>query len=213
MTDDIVELGLSPSGRARRRLEQLSLAWRSCVDCALARSRQHVVSYRGSPTAPIALVGEAPGQEEDLRGVPFVGPSGRVVNDLLLEAKVSFDDVFFVNMVGCRPPADRAPSHEELLACESRALDMLRTVEPIALIMFGVAAAKLAAVTSIGPWRGKPLRVELGNGRSCRGVVTYHPSFLIRQGGDQRFRRRMLSDIKVARAIAHKDSRNALLRR
>jgi len=190
----------------KTRLEQLSLSWRSCVDCALSASRQRVVFYRGSPTASIVLVGEAPGQEEDTRGVPFVGPSGRVLNELLLEAKVSFNDVFFVNMVGCRTPANRAPSRQELLACEPRTLEMIRTVRPKVLIMLGVTAAKLAAVSSIGPWRGKPLRVELGKGCACRGVVTYHPSFLIRQRNDPNIRRRMLSDLKVARAIAHKDS-------
>lgn len=199
---DTTELGTS---RARRRLDQLSLSWRSCTDCALSRTRSRVVSYRGNPDASIVLVGEAPGQEEDTRGVPFVGPAGRVINGLLLEAKVSFDGVAFVNMVGCRPPANRKPAREELVACEPRTLDMIRTIDPVVVIMLGLTAAKLASVPSIGPWRGMPVRVELGRGRSCRGVVTYHPSYLLRQGNDPRIRRRMLSDIKVARAIARRD--------
>lgn len=202
---DVAELGLTPSERARRRLEVVSLSWRSCTDCALSRSRSHVVSYRGEPNASIVLVGEAPGQEEDSRGVPFVGPAGRVINSLLHEAKVSFGDVAFVNMVGCRPPANRKPLREELIACEPRTLDMIRTMNPVVVIMLGLTAAKLAVVPSIGPWRGKPVRVELGRQRSCRGVVTYHPSYLMRQGNDPRIRRRMLSDIKVARAIARRD--------
>lgn len=191
--------------RKARHLEQLALSWRSCVDCALSRSRQRVVFYRGSVSASIVLVGEAPGAEEDERGVPFVGPSGRAINGLLLEAKVPFDDVCFVNMVGCRPPSNRKPAREELLACSPRTLDMIRAIEPRVLIMLGLTAAKLAAVPAIGPWRGQPVRVELGKGLSCRGIVTYHPSYLLREGNAPKIHRRMLSDIKVARAIARRD--------
>ncbi len=190
----------------RRHLEQLALSWRSCSDCALSRSRQRVVFYRGNPNALIAIVGEAPGAEEDVRGAPFVGPAGRVINGLLLEAKVSFDDVCFLNMVGCRPPANRVPRREELLACEPRTLDMLRTVNPSVVLMLGRTAAKLASIPAIGPWRGMPVQVELGKQRSCRGVVTYHPSFLLREGNSAKIRRQMLSDIKVARAIGRKDA-------
>lgn len=187
----------------KRRLEQLALSWRSCVDCALSRSRSRVVFYRGNPNARIAIVGDAPGHEEDVRGVPFVGPAGKVIDSLLLEAKVPFDDVCFLNVTGCRTPANRAPKREEIDACAPRTIDMLRTIDPMAILMLGLTAAKkLAGVTSIGPWRGMPVQVELGN-LTCRGVVTYHPSFLLRQGNSARIRRHMISDIKVACALAH----------
>jgi len=190
----------------RKRLEQLSLSWRSCTDCALSHSRSRVVFYRGNPDARMAIVGDAPGREEDVRGVPFVGPAGKLLDGLLVEAKVSFDDVCFVNMVGCRAPAGRMPKRDELAACRPRTLDMLRTVNPVVVLMLGLtAAAKLAGVTSIGPWRGMPVAVELGLQRSCRGVVTYHPSFLLRQSNSPKVRRCMLSDIRVARAISRKD--------
>lgn len=191
----------------RHRLDQLMISWRSCADCALAHSRSQVVFYRGNPNASIVILGDAPGQEEDVRGVPFVGPAGKLIDSLLLEAKVSFDDVCFMNMVGCRPLANRAPSHEELGACSPRTLDMLRTIDPKAVLMLGLTAAKLASVTSIGPWRGMPVRVELGRQRTCRGVVTYHPSLVLQQRAHDsaRLRRHMLSDIKVIRAIAKTD--------
>lgn len=191
----------------RVRLEQLSLSWRSCTDCELSRSRQRVVFYRGNPDASIAIVGEAPGHDEDLRGSPFVGAAGKVIDGLLVEAKVSFDEVCFVNMVGCRPPNNRAPKRAELDACRSRTLGMLNIIDPDCVLMLGLTAAKLAGVTSIGPWRGQPVDVDLGKigvrlrGRA-RGVVTYHPSFLMRQGNSAKIRRHMLNDIRVARAIA-----------
>lgn len=195
-------LGRTVADIKRRRLEQLSLSWRSCVDCELSRARSRVVFYRGEPDALIAIVGEAPGHDEDLRGLPFVGAAGKALDGLLLEAKVPFSEVCFVNMVGCRPPQNRAPKREELVACSSRTLDMLRTIDPACVLLLGLTAAKLAGVTSIGPWRGQPVRVELGRQRSSRGVVTYHPSFLLRQGNSAKIRRRMVSDIRVARAIA-----------
>jgi uracil-DNA glycosylase len=193
---------------SRVRLEQIALSWRSCTDCALARSRTHVVFYRGNPDASIAIVGEAPGHDEDLRGVPFIGSSGRVLDGLLLDAKVAFDDVCFVNMVGCRPPANRAPKREELDACRPRTIGMLNVIDPDCVLLLGLTAARrLAGVTSIGPWRGRPVEVDLGKvgarfrGRT-RGVVTYHPSFLLRQGNSPKIRGRMLKDIQTARAIA-----------
>jgi uracil-DNA glycosylase family 4 len=112
--------------------------------------------------------------------------------------------VCFVNMVGCRTPLGQSPRREELAACLPRTLEMLRTIDPAVVLMLGLTAASLASVTSIGPWRGMPVEVSLGKQRSCRGVVTYHPSFLL-QTNSARVRRHMLSDIKVARAIARKD--------
>lgn len=191
----------------RVRLEQLALSWRSCTDCELSRARQRVVFYRGNPDASLAIVGEAPGHDEDFRGVPFVGPAGKVIDGLLVEAKVSFDEVVFLNMVGCRPPNNRAPKRAELDACRARTLGMLNVIDPDCVLMLGLTAARLAGVTSIGPWRGRAVDVDLGKigvrfrGRS-RGVVTYHPSFLLRQGNSPKIRGHMLHDIKLARAIA-----------
>lgn len=207
MTDpDIALLGLTATGRAEKQLEQLSLSWRSCTDCALSLSRQRVVFYRGNPNASLAIVGEAPGHDEDLRGQPFVGSSGRVMDSLLTEAKVAFDDVCFLNMVGCRPPSNRVPMHAELEACRPRTRAMLCIIDPDCVLMLGRIAAKLAGVTSIGPWRGRPVEVDFGpHGRHrghARGVVTYHPSYLLRQGNSGKVRQQMLHDIRIARDIA-----------
>jgi uracil-DNA glycosylase family 4 len=186
----------------KRRLEQLAMPWVGCVDCALCHSRSRVVFYRGNASATIAIVGDAPGREEDVRGLPSIGPAGKLLDEILLEAKVSFDDVCYLNMVGCRPPSDRAPKHEELVACEPRTLAMLRVINPAVVIMLGIAAAKLASVTSIGPWRGMPIRINLGFEGTCRGIVTHHPAFVLRHPDMPNLRRQMLSDIKVARSLA-----------
>jgi uracil-DNA glycosylase family 4 len=207
MTDsDVALLGTTAAGRTQKKLDQLALSWRSCTDCALCHSRQRVVFYRGNPDASLAIVGEAPGHDEDLRGVPFIGSSGRVIDGLLTEAKVAFADVCFLNMVGCRPPNNRAPNAVELLACKPRTRAMLSAIDPDCILMLGLTAAKLAGVTSIGPWRGRPVDVDLGkHGRErgrARGVVTYHPSYLLRQGNSAKVRRHMLHDIRIASALA-----------
>lgn len=185
------------------RLDQLALSWGGCVSCELSRSRQCVVFHRGNPNAAIAIVGDAPGRAEEARGVPFAGQAGKVIDALLIEAKVSFADVCFLNMIGCRTPGGRAPQRNELKACEPRTLDMLRTIDPAVVLMVGLVAARgLSEVTSIGPWRGTPVTVSLGACKTTRGVVTYHPAFLANATDSTKVHRQMLSDVKVARAIA-----------
>jgi len=189
-----------------RKLAQLIDGWRSCTDCDLALGRTKVVFYRGNVNARLVVIGEAPGAEEDLRGLPFVGPAGHVLDDLLRAAGMDPEDVFVMNTIGCRPPNNRTPHREELRACRPRTEYMIKTVNPGALLLLGTTAARMAGVTSIGPWRGQPVEVELGTS-TYRAVVTYHPSFLMRQGNTPKLQRRIISDIKVARAIARKGDR------
>lgn len=188
--------------RKKGRLEELAASWRSCTDCELATMRTNVVFYRGNPDARLMIIGEAPGADEDMRGKPFVGKAGHVLNDLLLDAGIDPDeDVFVMNRLGCRPPNSRVPKREELKACAPRTEFMIKTVDPGAILLLGATAAKLAGVTSVGPWRGQPVEVEL-KAKKYRAVVTYHPSFLLRQGNSPKLARRVISDMKVARAIS-----------
>lgn len=192
---------------AKVRLDQLALSWRSCTDCALAHGRSRVVFYRGNPDAPICIVGAAPTRDDDARGEPLMGSVGKLLDELLDAAKVSSEEVFMMHMLGCRTPQDRAPRMPELRACAPRTLAMLTAVNPGAVLMLGITAAKLAGVTSVGPWRGMPVDVKL-NARTLRGVVTYRPEFVLdaqAQGNRMTalsLRSMMVSDIKVARSLA-----------
>ena len=192
----------------RRRLEQLAASWRGCTDCALSSGRTNVVFYRGDPDARIVVIGEAPGHDEDTRGLPFVGRAGRALDGLLRGAGLDpRSDVFIMNMVGCRPPGNRVPKREELSACRPRTEYMIKMVDPAILLLLGTTAAKLAAITSIGPWRGTPVEVELPT-KTYKAIPTYHPSFLLRQGNSPKLQRKIISDIKVARALARGKDRN-----
>jgi DNA polymerase len=88
-----------------------------CKRCALCAGRAHVVNPDGDPSSPIAFVGEAPGANEDAAGRPFVGSSGRVLNQLLEEEGMERSKVFITNTVKCRPPGNREPTQEEMDAC------------------------------------------------------------------------------------------------
>jgi len=199
-------MGLGQS-RKKVRLDQLAEGWKGCTDCGLAVGRSKVVFYRGNPDAQLLIIGEAPGADEDARGKPFVGKAGHALDDLLQRAGVDPDeDVLIMNRIGCRPPNNRVPKREELKACEPRTNYMIATVDPGAILLLGLTAAKLAGVTSVGPWRGQPVEVELRT-KTYIGIVTYHPSFLLRQGNSPKLQRRIISDIKVARALARKGDR------
>jgi DNA polymerase len=148
-------------------------------------------------------MGEAPGRDEDEQGKPFVGKCGKVLDSFLTSCRLDPEkDVFIMNVVGCRPPNNRPPKREEIDSCSTRTDYMIEVVNPNVILLLGSTAAKLADVLSIGPWRGQPVEIEKrGLIRTYRAVVTYHPSFYLRQGKSKDVERKILSDIKVARAI------------
>jgi DNA polymerase len=174
----------------RRRLEVLDgieRKWNACEDCALSEERNSVVHWRGDPTAPLFVIGEAPGADEDRKGRPFVGPAGRLLDTLFHRANVRSEHVFITNMVACRPPANRKPTHDELRACSGRLHMLLKVVRPKALLLLGSTAGRLAGITSITAFRGEETNVELlmydGEIRSWPAIATFHPSYILRAGG------------------------------
>jgi len=108
-----------------------------CTKCALHRSRRQVVFGVGRTPAKVMLIGEAPGYWEDLRGEPFVGSAGKVLNGLLELAGLSRDSVYITNVVKCRPPNNREPKDEELQACSPYLDAQLDLVSPEVIVMLG----------------------------------------------------------------------------
>lgn len=186
-----------------RRLRHLAMSWKSCADCDLSIGRTNVVFYRGNPDAKIIVMGEAPGRDEDEQGKPFVGKAGKALDSLLISSRLDpVKDVFIMNVVGCRPPNNRPPKREEISSCSSRTNYMIDLISPNVILLLGATAAKFADVLSISPWRGQPIEIERsGLKKVYRAVVTYHPSFYLRQGKSKEVERKILSDIKIARAI------------
>lgn len=196
----------------RAALQRLKQQCSSCRACSLAEQRQQVVVGRGNPWAPLMLIGEAPGAEEDASGRPFVGRSGQLLDQLLVA--VGFDleqDLYIGNAIKCRPPGNRRPTPAELAACRPWLAEQLNVVQPQLVVLVGATA--LEAVLGIkggitrvrGQWldaaatASGPLALELA-GRRLMAIL--HPSYLLRFGRDEPGSPRDLTrrDLAVVRA-------------
>ncbi len=105
-----------------------------CTKCDLAEGRTQVVFGAGDPQADVLFVGEAPGQREDEQGVPFVGPSGRLLEELLAEIDLTRDAVYITNVVKCRPPGNRDPRPHEIDACKGYLRTQLELIDPAVVV-------------------------------------------------------------------------------
>ena len=180
----------------------LAEANRPCVACPeLAAARQHVVvgdvPVAGRPR--FALVGEAPGATEDDTGRPFVGRSGALLDQLLAEAGLSRQEAAVLNIVKCRPPANRTPKAPEVARCSGWLRRQLELLDPPVVVALGLSAAKwfLGPRTVLAQVRARPH--EIG-GRAV--WATYHPSAAIRFGPNGAPRAGLLADLTaVARTL------------
>lgn len=170
-------------------LEQVALA---CTACGLAAERTQVVFGAGHPDADLMIVGEAPGQREDEQGIPFVGPSGKLLEKLLAEIELDRSQVYIGNVVKCRPPRNRDPRPEEIDACGDYLRTQLRLVDPKVVLTLGNFSSKLLLKTTVGitklrgttyPWWGRFL------------VPTYHPAAALR--GSARVLEEMREDFSL----------------
>jgi DNA polymerase len=164
----------SPTPNSLKVLQEQAAA---CTSCGLHTERTNSVFARGNPHSEIVVVGEAPGEEEDKTGLPFVGRAGRLL-DLMLQA-VGFakDSVYICNTLKCRPPGNRNPLPNELAACNGFLRGQLDAIQPKVLLAVGKFAAQtlLQSEEPIGRLRGQVHKYE---GRPV--VVTYHPAYLLR---------------------------------
>jgi uracil-DNA glycosylase family 4 len=164
--------------------DELVAVLQGCVACdELAASRRRVVAGQRPPGADVLLVGEAPGAQEDETGVPFVGRSGQLLDELLGEAGLRRDQVAVANVLKCRPPANRTPRRAEIARCRPWLTRQLELVDPRVVVALGSTAAAwfFGPAARIGALRERSLVDPLTyDGRAL--LVTYHPSAAIRFG-------------------------------
>lgn len=154
---------------------------KACVRCPLAGNRTQVVFGVGSPSADLMFVGEAPGQQEDLQGEPFVGRSGQLLDRLVLEEMGLTRDGFYIaNTVKCRPPGNRDPELAEIAACRPWLETQVDLIDPKVVVTLGNFAAKLLLGTTEGITR---LRGRAYPFRRGMLVPTYHPAAVLRSPG------------------------------
>jgi DNA polymerase len=159
-------------------LDTLAEDCRRCQRCDLAKSRNKVAVSRGNPDADVLIIGEGPGQQEDLTGLPFVGPAGQMLDRVLASVKLDPEtDVFVLNAVKCRPPGNRVPTPEEMAACRPYLVEQIRLSNPKMILVSGGTAAKalLGETRGITKIRGEWVEWE---GRPVMPI--FHPSYLLR---------------------------------
>jgi len=149
-----------------------------CTRCPLAYAgRRKIVFGDGSPTARLMFVGEGPGADEDIQGLPFVGKAGQLLNNMIAAMGLARAEVYIANIVKCRPPNNRVPEPVEANTCSQFLLRQIDVVQPEVIVALGSTAATylLGVKQSLSSLRGR--------WHTCRGAklaVTYHPAFLLR---------------------------------
>ena len=182
-------------------LEREALA---CTKCPLATTRTQVVFGVGDPHADLVFVGEGPGEQEDLKGEPFVGRAGRLLTSLIEGIGLTRADVYIANVVKCRPPGNRDPLPAEIESCRPYLDAQLAFLEPRVVVSLGNFATKLLLDTKEGitKLRGKqfPFRDD------AVLIPTFHPSAVLRNGGAALAQARA-DFVIVKRALARRGSR------
>ena len=158
-------------------MEELRQQCQGCQLCGLGATRKNLVFGDGNPEADIMFIGEGPGEQEDLRGEPFVGPAGQLLDKMLEIIYLRRDDVYIANIVKCRPPRNRDPLPAEQEACVGWLQRQIALVDPQIIVFLGRIAACyfLGADFKISRQHGQFYDL---NGR--RAMALYHPSALLR---------------------------------
>jgi len=163
--------------------EEFELNCRKCTACDLADTRKNVVIGRGAHSAKVLFVGEGPGEQEDIQGLPFVGPAGQLLSMVLEACRFSKDEYYIANIVKCRPPFNRAPNANEVRACVEHLRNQFMLIKPEVIVCLGSVAVKSlidpnSQITKIrGQW------IERKN---IRFMSTFHPAAVLhdKDGGN-----------------------------
>ena len=156
-------------------LEKIATDVRGCPLCKLARTRKNAVPGEGQISAKIMFIGEAPGRSEDEKGKPFVGAAGRILDNLLKKAGIERSQVFITNIVKCRPPNNRVPEEDELIACRPYLDRQIALIKPKVICILGrTAYSSILGGSSITASRGKIIERS-----GQKYFSTFHPAAVI----------------------------------
>jgi len=188
------------------KLKPIKKKCEQCKACELHKTRNNVVFADGNPeTSSIILIGEAPGENEDMQGIPFVGRAGKLLNEFLVSAGISREnDLYIINTVKCRPPKNRVPSTEEKEACRHFLEAQIEIIDPKIILLCGATAMKsfLPAKTPISKIRGEIFEIKVGE-KTYNAMPIFHPSYLLRNHSLEENSPRdfMLKDLKRAKRL------------
>jgi DNA polymerase len=174
----------SPSGPPLPAdLETIIADMGDCRRCKLHSHRTQIVFGTGNPRAKLLFVGEAPGRDEDLQGEPFVGQAGQLLNKIIEAIHLRRDQVYIGNVIKCRPPENRNPEPDEILACEPFLIQQIQVIRPRLICALGTFAAQALLKTEekISSLRGKFYEYQ-----GIPLMPTYHPAYLLRNPNRKR---------------------------
>ena len=172
-----------------------------CSRCKLCTlGRRQIVFGVGHPKAPLMFVGEAPGEDEDKQGEPFVGRAGQLLTKIIEAIGLTRDQVYIANVIKCRPPGNRNPEPDEVAACEPFLFRQIETIKPRVIVPLGKFAAQSLLKTT------DPITRLRGREFQYRGTVlipTFHPAYLLRNPSAKR---EVWEDMKKVRALLQGDA-------
>ena len=188
-----------------KELERLEKEAKECCRCRLCKTRTNVVFGEGDPQTNLMFVGEAPGEQEDLQGRPFVGRAGQLLTRFLNLYGVKRERVYITNVVKCRPPNNRNPAPDEISACYPFLEKQIELISPKVILCLGAFAARtilnLPEKTPISKIRGKEQKVRLGD-REIYVISTFHPAYLLRnRRGEPEFQKDLENALRLAGLI------------
>ena len=148
-----------------------------CTRCKLHKGRNKIVFADGNPKAKLVFVGEGPGRDEDMQGLPFVGRAGKLLTSMIEAMGLQRQDVYICNVVKCRPPENRLPEPDEIKTCSPFLMRQLDVVDPQVIVALGACAAQtlLQTTRGISHFRG-----QWQEFRGRKLMATYHPAYLLR---------------------------------
>lgn len=158
-------------------LEKIDEEVKNCTKCKLCQTRKNTVFGQGNSNAKIMFVGEGPGADEDLQGLPFVGKAGKLMNQAFLGVGIKRENVYIANIVKCRPPQNRTPESDEIEACVEYLKKQIMIIKPDKVVLLGNVALKTVFgneynITSVrGKWIEK---------KEIKYMPTFHPAALLR---------------------------------
>lgn len=180
-----------PGAPAAPTLREIEKIYSNCQRCRLAQGRTNIVFGVGNKNARLVLVGEGPGHDEDIKGEPFVGRAGELLNRMLAAIKIKREEVYILNIIKCRPPDNRSPRPDEIEACSEILNKQLDALKPKLVVALGAVAAQNLLKTNekISKLRGRwhPFR-------GAKLLATYHPAYLLRNPNDKKL---AWEDLKV----------------
>jgi DNA polymerase len=167
-----------------------------CTRCKLhTQGRRQIVFGVGNPDADLMFVGEAPGADEDIQGIPFVGRAGQLLTKIIEAIELKREDVYIANVIKCRPPGNRNPEQDEIDTCEPFLFQQVDIIKPKVIVALGKFAAQtlLRTLDPISRLRGRVFEY-----RGAKLIPTFHPAYLLRNPSSKR---EVWEDMKLVRSL------------